>query len=484
VAAEVTVSLRRILALLLLVAALGAYLWVWELPQAEKEGKKEKLVVVDKDAVNGVTLTYPDRELALTKGDKGWRLTKPVDAPADENAVKSLIATIADAEVQKTLDEAPADPAAFGLDKPNPKVTLTLATGQAPPSIAVGKTTTIGAKTYVRKGDEAKVYLTPSSLQYGLNKQAKDLRDKDLLTFKDDDVQRVEIAGPEGRKATLVRKDKDSWTLEPGGHAADPTEVRSYLSSLRATRAVDFPDDEPTDLVKYGLTAPRLTVTIATGKDGAETQALLLGGERTEGTQKQVYAKRGAASTVYALGDWSLRTLDKSAAQLRDKTVLGFDPARVGQVAIQRKEGGAVQLARAEGAWRVEGTEGKKPNEANITRFLDDLRELRGSDVAAEPVAEAQITGFGLATPDLSVTLTDKDGKVMGTVLASKQGDKHYVMQAGSPTVFEARDYMFARLDKRPADFVETEAATATTLPAAPEAEEPDLGDAVEDEEE
>jgi hypothetical protein len=478
VAPEVAVRFRRILVLLVLVAALGTYLYVYELPQAEKEGKKDKLLGVGKDAVTGIVLTYPDREIALQKGDKGWRLTKPVDAPADETAVGGLLSTLLDAEVQKTLDEAPADPAAFGLDKPSPTVRLTVTSGEAPPPITVGKTTTIGAKTYVRKDDEPKVYLTASSLRFGLNKQAKDLRDKEILRFQDDDVQRVEITADDGRTTTLVRKDKDSWTLEPGGLVADVTEARSYLSSLRSTRAVDFPDDAPADLGRYGLSTPRLTVTVATGKDGAETQTLLLGGERTEGSQKQVYAKRASTPTVYALGEWSLRTLGKTAAQLRDKTVLGFDTARVGEVAIERKDGGTVQLARAEGGWRVASADGKKPNEGAITRFLDDLRELRGSDIAAEPATDKQIAAYGLAAPDLRVALTDKDGQAMGTILAAKQGDKRYVMQAGSQTVFEARDYMYARLDKRPADFVEPDAAaTATTLPGpadADEADEPD----------
>jgi len=59
------VSVRRILVLLVLVAALGVYLAVYELPQAEKEGKKEKLLGVDKDAVTGISLVYPDRAMEV-----------------------------------------------------------------------------------------------------------------------------------------------------------------------------------------------------------------------------------------------------------------------------------------------------------------------------------------------------------------------------------------------------------------------------------
>jgi Domain of unknown function (DUF4340) len=455
VAAEVTVSVRRILLLAVLVAALGTYLYVYEIPKAEREGKKEKLVAVDKDAITGITLAFPDHEIELQKKDGGWRMVKPIDAAADESAVTGLLTTLTGAEIQKTLDGAPEDLAAYGLDAPKPRLQVTVAEGAAPPAIAVGKNTAIGGRAYVRRDDEPKILLVASTVPVGLNKQAKDLRDKQMLAFQDDDVTRVEIA-PAGEPAiALVRKSDTDWAIEPGDNRADPTEVRSYLAGLRATRAVDFVDDAATDLGKYGLAEPRLKVTVTTKKPGARPATLLLGGERTEGTQKQTYAMREGTPTVVALGDWSFRSLSKSVAQLRDKTVLGFDPDRVGEVAIERKDGSAVNLARTEKGWSVAGAEGAKPKDAAISRFLDDLRDLRGSDVAAEPSAGKE-EQYGLDIPDFRITLTDRDDHVIGTVLASKHDGKYYVMRADGSTIFGTRDYMYTRLDKQRADFLES----------------------------
>lgn len=482
--------LGRILVLAVLVAALGAYLWIYEVPKAQREGKKEKLVAVDKDAVTGITLTYPDREIELHKDDGTWRLVRPVQATADDATVKALLGTITDAEVQRTLDQAPTDLAPFGLDKPTVVAKLTVKDGSQPPTVAVGKNTAIGGKTYVRKGDEPKLYLTTSSIGFGLNKQVKDLRDKQILTFKDDDVTRVDIREQAGQTVALVRAAKDAkdaaatssgWTVSPGDHPADSTEVRSYLSSLRSTRAIDFPDDAPADLGKYGLADARLAVTVTTGTDGGKTQTLLVGAETTQGTQKQVYAKRDDQPTVYALGEWSFRTLDKNAGQFRDKTVLGFDPGRVAKAVLAHKDGASVTMVRADGGWKLEGQDAKKPKETAITSFLDDVRELRGSDVAAEPASD--LKPYGLDAPDLNVTLTDKEGQPIGSVLAAKHDAKYYVMRAGTQTVFEARDYMYNRLDKQPKDFVEQPAAanpTSTTSPP-PAADQGDAGDAGDD---
>ena len=468
VATAITVNLRRIVILFLVVLGLGAYLYFYEIPQAEKEAAKSKLVAVDKDAITGIDLVYPDREIDLTKSDKGWQLTKPVSAPAEESSVTSLLGPLTDTKIEKTLEGAPSDPAAYGLDKPNPLIRLTLKDGAQQPPLAIGKNTTVGgAKTYVRLGDEPKVYLT-NNIQPALNKQAKDLRDKQLLSFQDDDVQRVEIALDGGEKTTLLRKDKDAWTVEPGDYPADTTEVRSYLSGLRTARAVDFADDTPVDLGKYGLSKPKLTVTITTGKDTPVSQSLLIGSEKSDGT-KQTYVKRGDQAAITTLSEWSVKSLGKKVADLRDKTVLGFDPARVGQVLIERKDGNNTTLARdGETGWRIESTEQKKPRIETITRFLDDLRDLRGSEIAAEPAKDLRT--FGLDAPDVRITLTDRDGQPMGTIAGAAQTSgekKYYAMRVGGTTIFTARDYIYARIDKQQSDFVDTgEAPKPPTAPA------------------
>jgi hypothetical protein len=464
------VSLLRILVLAVLVAALGGYLYFYEVPQAQKEAQKEKLAGVAADAVTGVQLVYPDRTIVLTKTDKGWRLTQPVDAPADEAVVKSIVQAVTALEVQKSLDEMPADLGPFGLDKPSTVITLSTKDGAQSP-IQIGKNTTIGAKTYVRKGDAPKIYLTPSTIQTAINKQVKDVRDKQLLAFEDADVKRIEVAKPGAPALTLTRKEGDTWTLDPGGVPADPTEVRSYVSALRTTRATDFPDDAPADLAKYGLTTPRLTITVATGKDGEITQQLLVGGESSGEQTKSIYVKRGNQPTVYTVGEWALRSLDKDAGALRDKTVLAFDADKVGRVVLERKEGtGATLVRTAAGSWTVDGFDEQKIKGTAIQRFVDDLKDLKGSAIAAEP-PPGDLTPFGLTAPGLRITVSGKDGKPIGVVLLSKQDAKYFTMREGGPTVFETRDYMYTRLDKQARDFEQGTTPTTIAPAATPDVE-------------
>jgi len=447
----------RIALLALVAAALGAYLYFFELPKAEQEAGKTKLLDVGADAVTGLTLVFPDREIELKKENGHWSLVRPVAAPADDAAVGAMVGSIVGSEVQKTLDQLPANLADFGLDKPDPLVRV-VAGDRTLPELKLGRTTAVGGKAYVRRGEEPRVLLVASSTRLGLDKKPDDLRDKRLLDFQDDAVTKVTIARGEA-VVTLARKDKDTWTVDPGAYPADLTEVRSYLSSLRSTRATGFADDAPAALTTYGLDVPRLRVGVYTGGD-APAQELLIGTEFTDKDQKRLYAKRGDRPGIVTVGEWTLRSLDKTPGQLRDKTVLAFDPARVGTVKVERPDGQGFTATRSDGAtWTLEG--GGTPKKAMLQRYVDDVRDLRGSDVAAEPATDLAL--FGLDAPALRITLSDRQGTVLGTLLVAKKDAKHYAMRAGAVTAFETRDYMYTRLDKTRGDVVETATAKPTS---------------------
>jgi hypothetical protein len=456
VAAEIAVKPGRIALLALLAAALGVYLYYFELPKAEQEATKAKLLDVDQGAVTGLTLVFPDREIALEKTGGHWSLLRPIAAPADDAAVGTMVGSIVGAEVQKTLDELPKNLADFGLDKPDPLVRV-VAGDRTFPELRLGRTTTVGAKAYVRRGEENQVLLVASSVRLGLDKQPADLRDKRLVDFQDDQVTKVVIVRGDA-PVTLTRKEKDVWFVAPGDLPADLTEVRSYLSSLRSTRATDFADDAPTDLGAFGLDVPRLTVNVYTNGDTPAAQ-LLLGKEFTEKDQKRLYAKRGDRPGVATVGEWTLRSLDKGPGQLRDKTVLAFEAAQVGTLTLERPDGQGFVATRGDGGgWTLDGG-GGTAKVAVLQRFVDDLRDLRGADIAAEPATD--LAPFGLVAPALRITVADKSGKDIGTLLVTKQGAKYYAMRAGASTVFETRDYMYTRLDKKRSDVVEAAAPPA-----------------------
>jgi len=462
--------LRNTLILALLLVGLGAYLYFVESKQIAQEAKKEKLVDLNADDVSAITLTYPDREIVLTKTDAGWRLSKPVDAAADDITVKNLIRAITDAEVKKTIDEPPQDLAQFGLTQPAATIAIT-AKGQALPALKVGKTTAVSFSTYVQRADQPKIYLTGSAFHTGMDKQVKDLRDKKIVDFKEDDVTRVALRGPDG-DVLLVKAD-GNWKIEqPAAYPADANAVRSLLSSVRNLRATDFASDAPSDadLATYGLEPPQRQLTFVSA-NGAETR-LLVGKE----TEQGLYVKSADQPTTYVIGKWATRDLAKGVNDLREKTVLTFDPGAPTAIEVVRGDGGRYTLRSVDGKWSLDGSD-QALDAAAVGSFVGALSRLNGSQVLGD--ASGDLAAYGLATPALTITVKGKDDVLIGTVKAgsrspSPPATEYTVKRDDQPTVFQLRDFQFKQLDKKPGDFVAaaTPAGGAPAAPVEPDEEE------------
>lgn len=452
---------RTTLVLAAILAGLLAYVFYVEEPRRAEEGRRKTLLTVTTDEVTGVTLTYADREIVLKKSEGTWRLVAPIDAPADSVTVSTVLTAVAQAEITKDLGDVGGNLAPYGLDQPFVRVTLTTATGSLP-GLLVGKQTPVGTAAYAKLADAPNVVLTGGALRTQLDRQVKDLRDKTVLTFADAEVRRVELRGS-GPEIVLAQQD-GNWRLEqPVAMPADGTTVRGFLSSLRSLRAVDFPAE--TDARALGLDPPRLRITLRLGEEGAE-KTLLVGASDAE--KRQLYVQRAGQPTVYAVSDWVFRDLDKSVNDFRDKTILAFTPGDVTALTVAGPDGTA-RLTRGEGGvWRLEGSDQPVSTSA-VTEYLENVLEVKGYTILAD--APTDLAPYGLAPPQLTVTVNGADGAALGTLLiGSRQAEsgepEHTAMAGGGTTVFTVRDYLVKRLFKKPDAFLERPTPTPGGSPA------------------
>lgn len=451
---------RNTLLLLLVLIALGGYLYWVELPGQEREAESKKLVALKKDAVTGMTLAYPDRTIVLEKSPEGhWRLTSPVAADADDAVVNNMLTAIEVADVSRTLEDVGDKLASYGLAPPEVTVTLTLKEGSVPP-LKVGKTTQVGSAAYIQKGDDPKVYIGTMAFQSGMKKQVKDLRDKSVLAFEDQDVRKVELE-KDGAVVTAERGEGDKWRItKPSDYPADAAEIRALLASIRGLRADDFVSDDPAaDLATWGLTDPQLKVTVWTGKDAAQKTLLFGKFKDDEPSKKGIYAKRGELPAVVTLPDFALKNVDKSVSTLRDKTVLTFAKEQAAKLAVTRKDGLGYTLVKRDGAWHIEEAGEGAERGPTMTRFLDDLAAFKGTDIMSEDPS-ADLREWGLGTPDMTVVVSDAEGKTLGTLIGARGpepvGDpnaKAFVSAAGSGIVYVVKPFVYDRIDKKRTDF-------------------------------
>jgi len=476
-------SFRNTIVLAVLVALFGGYLYYVERPAIEREAEAGKLLDFDVDAVTRIELESSKGKIDLAKAADGtWTVTSPRQTAADAVTVDAVLASLEDAQVAKTLDDTGANPAPFGLAQPEASVVLTLADGSTRKA-AFGKKAPIGSSAYARRGDQGDVLLVPDVVRAGVQKELNDVRDKTVLAFSDADVKQITITGVE-REPTVLKKEGNEWSLAaPQPAKADAAQVRSLLASLRALRATGFVDDagSPPD-PKYHLAPARVTVDLVLGPDDSR-RSLLVGGATEEPAKKEIYAQTVPGDTVYVVGSHLYSMAAKRAMDFRDKTVLAFDKDAVTGVVVERSDGAGFTLEKKDGKWTVADAGDAAVKEFVASRLVDDLRELKGTDIASETGA---LPEFGLDDPTETITLQGSGG-ALGSIRIAVRGEgaekRIHAAADGAQTVYLLQDYVFQRVDKKRADFLAAPAPPAGQQPITDEPSEED-GDDPEDEEE
>jgi len=454
-------SFRNTIIVLVLLIVVGGYALLIGL--ASKPVPPPTLVKFDSKDVTALDLKYPGREVALERGaGGGWRIVKPLEAKADPATVKTLIDAIAACQIKETLEEKPADLAPFGLKDPRAVVTVTVK-GKTLPSIELGKKTPVGYSDYVRVSDKPAVLLVNDSFSSDVIKTVNDFRDRELMSFKVDQVQQFTIDRPGGEQLELAR-DGDNWRIvKPSRYPADSTIVQSALGALAELRVADFIVDKPDNLAEYGLDKPRFTITVYTGKHG-ESQALRFGKDQVGG-KDGIYVQLAGNPAIFTITKESLDGFDKSMNEFRDKTVLAFQPADVGRVDVENTME-QFTLTRIDKGWTITWNRKTQPaKSAAVENFLDEIRFLKGESIAADPMVDA--TRFGMDQPRVLVRLFDRKGQRMGELKLAEimvkapapgggpEGNQEfpYAASSASRAVYAVDSYAYAQLNKTAFDF-------------------------------
>jgi hypothetical protein len=454
-------SLRNPIIVLILLIVIGGYaliirLWSKPIPPPT-------LVKFDPKDVTAIDLKYPDREVVLEHDGSGWQIVKPLKAKADPATVTALINAVNDCQIKETLEEHPADLAPFGLKEPRATVVITVKSKGALPAIELGKKTPVGYSDYVRVGGKPAVMLVADSFSSDVIKTANDFRDRELMNFKVGQVQQFTIDRAGGEQIELVRNGENWQIVKPARYDADQTTVQSALSALAAQRIADFIVDNPTDLGEYGLDKPRFTITVYTGKKG-EAHELKFGKDQIGG-KDGIYVQRAGNPAVFTIYKESLNSFDKSVNEFRDKTVFTFDSSNVGRVDVENTME-QFTLTRIDKGWTITWDRKTQPAKTTaVETYLDEIRFLKGTGIAADPMIDA--SKFGMDRPRVLIRVFDRKGNKLGELKLSEimvkapapnggpEGNQEFPYAASSANraVYSIDSYDYGQLDKTVFDF-------------------------------
>src|SRR5262245_54811038 len=201
-------GLRSTIALVVVLAGLGAYIYfvTWKQPDTPDSGKKlEKVFTVASDKIDEINVTSATGEGASAKKDGGtWKLVEPA-APADEAEVSGLANTLASVDMVRVVDENPSDLNDYGLSNPRVVVSFKADGDKDYRRLLLGEKTPTGSDLFAKRNDEKKVFLIAAFQESALNKSPFDLRDKNVLKVERDKIDSVDLTA--GNQTLKIAKD-------------------------------------------------------------------------------------------------------------------------------------------------------------------------------------------------------------------------------------------------------------------------------------
>jgi len=289
---------------------------LWRTVPASAIAFRDKTVFAyDRSKLERVELDSPKGKVTLALQDGKWRITAPVALRADEGAMSQVLFKARDLRAKDFVAEDAKRLAAYGLDKPQIRITVWEKEAKEPKALllAPGREKDRAYATTVGAG-AAGVAAVDAAALGDLTRGVTDLRDRSLSeAFDTKDVTRVTIQRPSVTLALdRTGTGEDDWQLAaPKKGKTRGGRVSELLWTLRNLKWKDLVAEQGWDAARYGLDAGATTVTL-TGKDG-RTIATLAVGKQEGGV---TYVRIPGQPALYAIDSKTLADLPGTPEEL------------------------------------------------------------------------------------------------------------------------------------------------------------------------
>lgn len=387
--------------------------------------------VATKDVDRVVISTLVDK-LILERTADGWRLTAPIQYPADPALVEGLISGLAGARMSEQLDKGNLE--TYGVDDQH-ALNVELWSGGDTPTVALMVGKSAGTESvFVRLPGTQEVYRADVGSRARFERAAADWRDKVALDVDRDKVVAIDVErAAEPLHFTRAGKDAD-WSLV-GGPPVDQATLDLLVRTAAKVRAnqIHSPDYEA------GFAAPLASIRL-TLADGSAHQLVL--GSRDDGGVS--FVRVDDRPDVYRAGPQLRRFAMAPADAFRDRALLRFDPAKVEEVSLV--EAGLtirIGLNADRTAWTILQPPNMDADQELIQRAVGALAELRASRIATDTAFNATGTALSVKLVDGSVQTLRFGQLVKG---AEGQGDLVRVKVDGRETLYDLAVAAFSEL--------------------------------------
>jgi hypothetical protein len=387
---------------------------------------KLELPTVDKAKVTSIELAGA-LTVTLKKEPSGWTVAdaSKVFHAADDGQVNGLLDALKDFKTEVFVTDRPERLGELEIDDAK-GLAFKVFTDSGRPALDVvfGKQGKNGG-AYLRAPNSNQVFVTNSRLAQEARHQPTRWRKRSVSPAKLDQLAKLTVKLGDGSSLALEAQADGKWALgaatpAPAGFRFDASAAQRVAATVGALWAIDFLD-RPVD---EAFAAPHATVE-AQQKDG-KAVVMHLGSPLPAATDGGQPSQAGTPVRIegqpqaFVIATDQAALLEKRLTDLRDTTLLSFDPMKAQKLVISTA-GKKTVVVKEAGVWKVVEPKvlpaGYEFEPSQVAGELAHLQSLRGEPVA-EGVTDAKV---GLARPS-------------GTVEISVEGAAAQVLKFGAET--------------------------------------------------
>lgn len=339
-----------------------------------------RLEDVDLVTVRRVSMTTGDQVVVLERiGDSGnWKLTAPIEGPADSAAVRELVKRLRrGVPMQVKLEDGNLDEYGLASGSATRLQIYEDERDDAVVDIYIGKDS-VGGASFVRFPDDDSVYRAQIGGRHRFEREPRDWRDPGIVSLEPDAATGLSLRIGESQSLNL-RKVEDGWQIpEDPDFPVDVETVREVLNrigGLRAGRVL------PADFPIEGAPTLEIVVSVA-GIDSIELEFYIEG--------ELAYVKRNGRDEVFQIASSVPRRLALPLPAWQDRQMIQVDRPQILRMTLHDPANGDyIVEQQADSNWKMIQPPNVDVNLRDATQAALRLSKLRAEGLAAVTPEEA-----------------------------------------------------------------------------------------------
>ncbi len=403
---------RGTLVLALIVVAVGGFA-LFEFKKSETEGEEkttQDYIFRDLKAED-VTEWQAGTKFTLKK-DGAWQVVAPVQDLADREAVISFFRSVFAQNVE-ALDTGDTDASAqagqdakYGFTAPLAQFEFTMVNGKKH-KLVFGSVQTYDKGYYVKKDDEATIWVAGTSFDSALGRVADDFRLKNLQQIDEGVLTHLKIKfDAKGRNADVDlervgEKGAEKWQAKGQPKLlVEGAQVEEYLDKLRELRAVSIVGDDitPETLNRHNIPKANLVIEASlktpTNSDGNNIKVSFYVPPKGDATYIATYNK-----AVYTGNENTVAGLLQDLNHFRNKAFMfQYDQSQAAKLKVVHNDG-VMNFEKQTLDWTLTTPQAqpaadaktmKAANSSEVISLLSDLHNLNADSFAPAPAGLGQ----------------------------------------------------------------------------------------------